>query len=48
MTSGWCQKYLKVVPDTANRDLRGLVQLGLLQVIGKGRETRYLLKSYGK
>ena len=27
VTSGWCQENLKVVRDTANRDLNGLVQL---------------------
>ena len=44
VTSGWCQKRLKVVRDTANRDLVGLVELNLLQSIGKGRGTRYVLK----
>jgi predicted HTH transcriptional regulator len=42
VTSGWCQKNLEVARDTANRDLAGLVQLGLLSVVGKGRSTRYL------
>ena len=44
VTSGWCQKRLKVVKDTANRDLAGLVELNLLQSVGKGRSTRYVLK----
>jgi predicted HTH transcriptional regulator len=48
VTSGWCQKNLKVVRDTANRDLTGLVQLGLLSVVGKGRGTRYLPASPGE
>lgn len=45
VTSGWCQKRLKVVRDTANRDRAGLVELGLLESLGKGRATRYALKS---
>ncbi len=48
VTSGWCQKNLKVVRDTANRDLTGLVQLGLLSVVGKGRGTRYVPASPGE
>ena len=45
VTSGWCQKHLKIVKDTANRDLIGLVRLDLLKAVGKGRGTRYVLKS---
>ena len=45
VTSGWCQKHLKVVRDTANRDLTGLVHLGLLESVGKGRSARYALKN---
>ncbi len=45
VTSGWCQKRLHVVKDTANRDLTGLVEFGLLHVLGKGRGTRYVLKA---
>lgn len=41
VTSGWCQNQLGVVRDTANRDLTGLVQLGLLEPVGKGRSARY-------
>jgi predicted HTH transcriptional regulator len=48
VTSGWCQKNLNVVPDTANRDLTGLVQLGLLSVVGKGRSTHYVPASPGE
>jgi predicted HTH transcriptional regulator len=48
ITSGWCQKNLNVVPDTANRDLAGLVKLGLLSVAGKGRSTHYVPASHGK
>jgi predicted HTH transcriptional regulator len=48
VTSGWCRKHLKVVRDTANRDLGGLVRLGLLQPAGKGRAARYEFKSTTK
>lgn len=44
VTSGWCQKQFGVVRDTANRDLVGLVQHGLLAPVGKGRGARYALK----
>ena len=44
VTSGWCQKQLGVVRDTANRDLTALVRLGLLEAVGKGRGARYTLK----
>ena len=45
VTSGWCQKHLGVVRDTANRDLTALVQLGLLESVGKGRGARYAFKN---
>lgn len=45
VTSGWCQKHLGIVKDTANRDLAGLVGLGVLQMVGKGRGTRYVINS---
>jgi predicted HTH transcriptional regulator len=48
VTSGWCRKRLKVVRDTANRDLVGLVKLGVLKTTGNGRGTRYVLKSRPK
>lgn len=41
VTSGWCRKQLAVTYDTANRDLLGLVKLGLLQRLGQGRATRF-------
>jgi len=44
VTSGWCQKTFDVVRDTANRDLVGLAQHGLLEPVGKGRGARYVLK----
>lgn len=45
VTSGWCQTEFNVVRDTANRDLTGLVQHGLLEPVGKGRGARYVLKT---
>ena len=48
VTSGWCQRHFNIVKDTANRDLTGLVQLGLIKAVGKGRGTRYVLKSATK
>ncbi|MCX6349383.1 MAG: ATP-dependent DNA helicase, partial [Candidatus Aureabacteria bacterium] len=44
VTSGWCRKRLPVVYDTIRRDLLGLMELGVLQPQGKGRNTRYVLK----
>lgn len=48
VTSGWCRKQFNVVRDTANRDLVGLVRLGLLESAGKGRGARYELKAASK
>ena len=48
VTSGWCRKQFNVVRDTANRDLVGLVRLGLLESAGKGRGARYELKAAPK
>jgi predicted HTH transcriptional regulator len=48
VTSGWCRTTLKISRDTANRDLSGLVDLGLLSAIGKARSTRYVLASPSK
>ena len=31
--------------DTAGRDLKGLTELGLLELIGKGRAVRYVVKT---
>jgi predicted HTH transcriptional regulator len=45
VTSGWCRKHLPVVYDTIRRDLLGLVKLGILEPQGKGRSTRYILKT---
>ena len=44
VTSGWCRKRLPVVYDTIRRDLLGLMELGVLQPQGKGRNTRYVLE----
>lgn len=43
VTNNWCREHLKVVSDTAHRDLRGLVDLKILERTGKGRATRYVL-----
>lgn len=45
VTSGWCRKRFGVVRDTANRDLSGLVDLGVLTLVGKGRSAHYTLKN---
>lgn len=42
VTSGWCRQRLKVAGDTVNRDLGGLVRLGLIRPVGKGRGVRYV------
>jgi predicted HTH transcriptional regulator len=45
VTSGWCRLNLPVVYDTIRRDLLALVKLGILRARGKGRSTRYVLRS---
>jgi ATP-dependent DNA helicase RecG len=45
VTSGWCRKTFAVAYQTAYRDLNGLLDLGLLQTIGRGRSTRYIPKT---
>ena len=45
VTSGWCRRRFKVAYLTVYRDLTGLLELGLLQAIGRGRSTRYVPKS---
>jgi hypothetical protein len=42
VTSGWCRNILGVAYDTANRDLRELIKLGLLRRTGAGRSTIYV------
>lgn len=41
ITSGWCTSEFGVSYSTAYLDLTGLVELGLLSRVGKGRSTRY-------
>ncbi|MHB0980500.1 MAG: ATP-binding protein [Thermoleophilia bacterium] len=41
VTTKWCMETLGVVRDTAYRDLRGLVKLGLLAREGSGRGAKY-------
>lgn len=45
VTSGWCRKRFNVVYDTAQRDLSELVELGIMEQVGRGRSTRYVAKS---
>lgn len=40
----WCVTELAVVNDTAGRDLKGLVEHGLLVAVGRGRSVRYVLR----
>jgi len=44
VTNRWCVQHLKVVKDTAHRDLVELVELGLLVRTGRGRNVAYRLK----
>ena len=41
VTSGWVCESQQVTRETAVQDLAGLVELGLLVRVGKGRGTRY-------
>ena len=43
VTSGWCRKQFGVTYDTANRDLLGLLKLGVLERKSSGPATRYEL-----
>ena len=45
VTSGWCRKNFPVVYDTIRRDLLGLLELNVIEQTGKGRSTRYVLKT---
>jgi predicted HTH transcriptional regulator len=40
---GWCREAFGVAYQTVCRDLKGLLDLGILDQIGKGRSTRYVL-----
>ena len=44
VTSGWCRKHFDVALLTVQRDLSGLVNLGLVAPAGRGRSARYVLK----
>jgi len=39
----WCVERFGIANDTAGRDLKELVELGLLARIGQGRSTRYVI-----
>ncbi|MDD5205917.1 MAG: helix-turn-helix domain-containing protein [Desulfobacterales bacterium] len=43
VTRRWCVAQFKIANDTAGRDLKGLVDLGLLSIEGKGRSVSYVL-----
>ena len=43
VTSGWCRKRFGITYDTANRDLLGLMKLGILERKSSGPGTRYEL-----
>ena len=45
VTRRWCVAEFKVANDTAGRDLKALTTLGLLEVQGKGRAARYIVKA---
>ncbi len=47
VTRGWCVTEFKVANDTAGRDLKALTELGLLEIQGKGRAARYVVKTTG-
>jgi ATP-dependent DNA helicase RecG len=43
VTSGWCRKTFGVALQSVYRDLRGLVDAGLLRQTGSGRGIRYVI-----
>jgi predicted HTH transcriptional regulator len=43
VTSGWCRDTQGVTYDTANRDLKSLMELKVLRRLGEGRSTKYVL-----
>lgn len=47
VTRGWCVAEFGVANDTAGRDLKGLTELGLVQLVGKGRAAHYVAKTTG-
>ena len=44
VSTGWCTNTFSIVKDTAVRDIKELVELGLLEPKGKGRGRHYVLK----
>jgi predicted HTH transcriptional regulator len=44
VTTSWCIKELRVIRDTAHRDLVGLTEIGLLEAQGAGRSAKYVPK----
>ena len=44
VTTGWCMRAMKIVRDTAHRDLAALVQLKILARTGSGRSAVYVLQ----
>ena len=44
VSSGWLVKVLGVTYDTANRDLKGLAEMGMLVRVGLGRAAKYVLR----
>lgn len=47
LTSRKCETLFEVTRDTANRDFRYLLELGLLLKVGQGRATHYVLAESG-
>ena len=47
VTRSWCVAEFGVANDTAGRDLKGLIQLGLVELVGKGRAVHYVIKTTG-
>lgn len=43
VTSGWCRKKFNVAYQTVYRDLKELMDAGLLKQEGSGRSTRYVM-----
>jgi ATP-dependent DNA helicase RecG len=43
VTSGWCRKRFNVAYQTVYRDLKELMDIGLLKQEGSGRSTRYVM-----
>ena len=43
VTRRWCVAQFNVANDTAGRDLKGLIDMGLLEAEGKGRAVSYAL-----